>query len=85
MRLAALLAPFLLASCAHGLVREAPPVTSIVHQQCVAAADVPPIPERRMPATGTVDQLAAGISADVLSLDAYARSADAILKQCAKE
>lgn len=83
---AALLAVLALAGCAHtSLVREAPPVTTIVMQKCVAAADVPQVPPRAMPKSGTVDQLAAGAGADLLALDGYAARADAILQQCAKE
>lgn len=80
-----LLAALALAGCAPTLVREAPPVTTIVTQKCVAAADVPQVPPRAMPKSGTVDQLAAGAGADLLALDAYAARADAVLQQCAKE
>lgn len=74
-----------LAACAPTLVRQAPPATVAITAKCLNEADVPPVPKRTMPQTGTVDQLAAGAGADLLALDAYARQSDAILRQCAKE
>lgn len=85
VRLCALCSLCIFAGCAPTLTREAPPVTTIVTQKCVAEADIPKVPPRAMPKAGTVDQLAAGAGSDLLALDAYARQADAVLKQCAKE
>jgi len=82
-RLTLALASILACSCAATPVREAPPATALVTQKCIAAADVPPIPTRAMPKAGSVDQLAAGAGADLLALDAYARAADTLLRQCA--
>ena len=82
-RMVVILLSILAAGCAHTLVREAPPATVVVTEKCVTASDIPQIPPRAMPKAGTVDQLAAGAGADLLSLDDYAAKADAILKLCA--
>jgi len=54
-----------------------------VRERCIAAEDVPAVPPSRIPKTGDMAQRAAGVSAEVRALRAYAETADRLLRQCA--
>ena len=54
-----------------------------VRERCIAASDVPAVPPSRIPKAGDLAQRAAGVSAEVRALRAYAESADRLLRQCA--
>jgi len=78
----------LLAACAHNEPKLATEATTVqvpvpVVTKCIKDADIPPVPRTHMVKGGNIESNAAGASADVRELVAYADQADNLLRQCA--
>lgn len=53
-------------------------------EKCIAAKDVPVLPDSRIPESGNIEQLSAGTSASMRRLKDYALKADALLRVCSE-